>query len=144
MRVAGFTPLCQQSLPLPLSISLNSLHPPSSNQHSYSPSPLAISMSSSVNPIVSISLFYTLNFLTAFSSDSASLGHWRTTSPIIVFLLWLTSALPPQIAGDSVLTLDELPHLSQTRLKYVSKGSRYYLKYLLESWPLTLHSYIEA
>ena len=32
--MAGFTPLCQQSLPLPLSISLNSLHPPS-NQHSY-------------------------------------------------------------------------------------------------------------
>ena len=47
-RVAGFTPLCQQSLPLPFSISFDSLHPPSSNQHSYSPSPLVISMSSSV------------------------------------------------------------------------------------------------
>ena len=34
--MAGFTPLCQQPLPLPLSISLDSLHPPS-NQHSYSP-----------------------------------------------------------------------------------------------------------
>ena len=54
-------PCCQQSLPLPLSILLDSLHPPSSNQHSYSPSPLAISMSSSV-------------ILASFKTELVSLG----------------------------------------------------------------------
>ena len=48
MGVAGFTPLCQQSLQLPLFISLDSWHPFSPNQHSCSPSPLASSTSSFV------------------------------------------------------------------------------------------------
>ena len=48
--VGQTTLLWKQSLQFPLSIyiSLDSMHPPSSNQHSCSPSPLAYSMSSSV------------------------------------------------------------------------------------------------
>ena len=48
MGVARFTPLCQQYLQLPLSISLDSWHPSSPNQHSCSLSPLTSSTSSLV------------------------------------------------------------------------------------------------
>ena len=79
MGVARFTPLWQQSLQLPLSISLDSMHPLSSKQHSCSPSPLAFSMSSSV---ALASSFPSLQTPMLFSKHAhhPSLTHARTIS----------------------------------------------------------------
>ena len=113
MRVAGFTPLCQQSLPLPLSISLDSLHPPSSNQHSFSTCDLHVFLG---RP----------HFLFPFTSNfDAFLKTWP--SPLLntclyhltpfTVVIWTTVSFNPNISIKSsvlLLSFSFAPHIAFT------------------------------
>ena len=138
--MAGFTPLCQQSLQLPLSISLDLWHLFSPNQHSCSSSPLASSTSSLVVFALTVSnfsspvplihqlascIFHTQNISPTSGSPSLLLrifhGSFSRISHTILNLLLLTSH-KYRMNLPYLQTIHLLPHLLQL-LSSRSRGS---------------------
>ena len=94
--VARFTPLWQQSLQLPLSISLDSWHPFSPNQHSCSPSRLVSSTSSLVVlasscPSLQTPMLFSKHAHHPSSTHACTVNPFTIWTNVLIILLYLFS-----------------------------------------------------